>query len=222
MSGSIRLVFRNIGVTTAILLSAALANHAPAAPAPGNAAAATLVEYIRQQGEIQVRGKVLSERIAAAEDDFFRLHNALNSNDQYDVICEPMALDANTMTMVRECKPRFSAYLPRRNKGFELDIINTGDYGGADPSIAFGGSYARGRPQVPLTFTALMPRSKNYATNLKQVVNGDPRLLERIEVLEGLYDQMTLVQEQYAQIRRDILAARISKGIRTNAGPRVL
>jgi hypothetical protein len=183
MRTSIRLASRNIGVTTAMLLSVALASHAQAAPAPGKVAADTLVEYVQQRDEIRVRGRVQSEDIAAAEDDFFRLYNELNSNDQYDVNCGAMVLDAESMMMDRKCEPRFIDGLSRKSTGFELDVINTGDFGDATPSIVFGGSYARRVGPQPSML--LLRKRDDYATNFNQIVNGDQRLQEKKEGSRG-------------------------------------
>lgn len=198
-----------------VLLCGAMAGCALAAP---ESAAAAVLDGNQRLAEIRSRGEALSGNIAAAQDEFFRLFNAVNINDQFDVQCGPMALDAG-MEMSRKCEPRYIAGWSIRRKGFEIpDAISMGgDPSAVFPSagLIFGGSYVRLTAGSPSLY-----KGEDNSANFRQVVFSEPRLQEQIEIINELYSQMRLLQGRYAQAKREILAARISMLVKTNVGPR--
>src|SRR5690606_37366877 len=86
----------------------ALAGTAAAVQTTGDEAPGSDAPMV-ELDEVWVHGKSLARRIEQAEDDFFRLYNALNRDDRFDVHCGAVALHAGSMIMRRTCMPGFVA-----------------------------------------------------------------------------------------------------------------
>jgi hypothetical protein len=84
----------------------------PAPAAAGTApAAAPTEELLRELDEVVVRGERLQETIVRAEDEFFKLYNSVNKDDQYDVNCPFVNLTSDRGSRInsRVCLPVFVA-----------------------------------------------------------------------------------------------------------------
>jgi hypothetical protein len=85
---------------------------APAAATPVVASTESASGSLQELEEIVVQGKRLVERIHDAEDDFFRLYNELNKDDDYDMGCAMLNLDVynpGSRLLTRVCMPGFFA-----------------------------------------------------------------------------------------------------------------
>lgn len=92
---------RLLGLAMAAIVASATA---AGAAAPANASP---VEELQELDEIWVRGKLTANVVVDAENRFFRLYNKLNRNNRYDVYCDYMQLDRDSMIMHRACVPDF-------------------------------------------------------------------------------------------------------------------
>ncbi|MEO8314484.1 MAG: hypothetical protein ABI645_06775 [Pseudomonadota bacterium] len=205
----------------------ASAAAAPATPAaPSSATAQATAEKLDSLEEIWIRGKRLSEMIEDAEDDFFALYNKLNKDGQYNVFCGQMALNPNSMIMVRACAPGFAV------DNFYDSLRNTVSYSNDAPCSGLGravvttypdpyrrewrgdtiytstaytmsncpGVGTAAFPQIPVELL-LMEKRPGYAKNVLKVVGNDPRLLEKARNLGGLYDEMNLTRGRYVKVK---------------------
>jgi hypothetical protein len=68
-------------------------------------------EQLRELDEVVVRGERLKETIVRAEDEFFKLYNSVNKDDQYDVNCPFVNLTSDRGSRInsRVCMPVFVA-----------------------------------------------------------------------------------------------------------------
>lgn len=66
---------------------------------------------LQQLDEIMVYGKRLRDRIVEAENEFYKLYNQLNKDDDYDVNCALLNLSADTGSRLNQrlCLPVFAA-----------------------------------------------------------------------------------------------------------------
>ncbi len=89
-----------------------LAADAPAASSPtAPTQAQSPPEQLEELDEVVVRGRRLQEDIVKAEDNFYKLYNQLNKNDDYDVNCTYLNNPDNpgSKIKVRMCIPGFVA-----------------------------------------------------------------------------------------------------------------
>jgi hypothetical protein len=209
------------------------ADPLPAAGSPPDTAEKP-AKPIDELKEVWVRGKRLSQVIEDAEDDFFDLYNKLNKDSQYDVYCGSMSLYSSSMIMVRKCVPGFIAF----NYGDAFGRVRYTQFGGASYggfgySDAYAGGYSRfgdwgSRPDMyfsgyadeyafgpaipvfagPSSAEMLMSKRPAYAANVLKVVKSDPRLLEKVRALDGLYGEMQQVQGHYVKVKGEVRASR--------------
>lgn len=95
----------------ALLLSVAIA--APLQAATGGPALppeATPVEELTELAEVRVRGKVVANAVASAENRLFRLYNRLNKNNRYDIHCGDVRVNPDTLALQHVCLPEFLGY----------------------------------------------------------------------------------------------------------------
>lgn len=194
-----------------------------AAPEATSAMAAAAVASVPELDEIRVHGKRLVDRIEEAEDDFFRLYNALNEDDRFDVTCGLAALHAGSMIMQRTCIPGFLAARLLSSPGkpaFSLlySPDSCGSYAPSDSSMpvyADGCSPNAGSnvlsmerylrtsfyfEPAPVTLEALHYRDQ-YAATVLAVIQGDARLQEKAAHLARLYAELESTQQQYRALR---------------------
>jgi hypothetical protein len=93
----------------ALLMGLAMSSTALSATAAGATAAQGKppVEELQELDEIRVRGRLTANVVVDAENRFFRLYNKLNKDNRFDVYCEYMRLDPDSMIMQRACLPDF-------------------------------------------------------------------------------------------------------------------
>ncbi len=99
-----------------IALSLAMAASASATGAQGaetamGSTAAAPAEPLMELDEVLVHGKRLQERIVEAENEFYKLFNEINKEDDYDTNCALLNLSADTGSRLnsRLCMPVFVA-----------------------------------------------------------------------------------------------------------------
>jgi hypothetical protein len=76
-------------------------------PSPNQASAP--LEEIQELDEVFVQGKRLMERIVEAENEFYKLFNAVNSDDRYDTHCVYLQMQEGSRMQSRACIPGFVA-----------------------------------------------------------------------------------------------------------------
>lgn len=79
---------------------------------PGPSLAAAPAQPDQELDEVVVRGKRLVEAIRDAEDEFFKLYNELNRDDDYDMNCPYLNIDPDnpgSHLTARVCMPSFVA-----------------------------------------------------------------------------------------------------------------
>ena len=183
---------------------------------------------LQELDEIWVRGKRLNRSIADVEDDFFKLYNKLNMEDDYDIHCGYASIDRGSMIMSRVCAPEFLAYLARPTQVvsyYRPPVASTlcytsfndpsyyGFSGGAySSSSCYSGGMAGGESYVvhagatinsPPPGLVLMERGPEYTAHVIKVINSDARLLEKYTHLVGLYDEMRQAQSRYVKVKAD-------------------
>jgi hypothetical protein len=195
-------------------------------------------QQLPELGQIWVRGKKLARSITDSEDDFFRLYNRLNRNDDFDIECGYASLNRGSMIMSRTCVPSFLADALRWSGGFPGGFINATGTGGCDRATGsvypvrdqFGGSYytnaanyctpdfvsPRSAAPQPPPALLLMARRDEYANNVLKVINSNTELLGKYYRLVGLYHEMDAVRSHYAEARRVR-----HRDVKPNPGPRV-
>jgi hypothetical protein len=87
------------------------AGEVPATPAMATAPTTPAVEELEELDEVVVRGERLIDTIVKAEDEFYKLYNALNKDQDYDVNCPHLNLGADAGSRIRSrlCLPGFVA-----------------------------------------------------------------------------------------------------------------
>lgn len=232
MTMIMRIAARKVSfVLASALCAAGWAVSAPGAEvAPVEAPSAPAAAPLLQLDEVWVHGKRLADRIEAAEDDFFRLYNALNENDRFDVSCGLMALHAGSMILQRTCIPGFlAARVPvhrRANTYFRPPermspptcyppvVVQDGAvyYEGGCYGAPMDTAYAMDRyhndfaspawaPAAgPIALEALHYREE-YAQNVLTVIQSDPRLIEKATHLAALYAELESTQLQYRELK---------------------
>jgi hypothetical protein len=168
-------------------------NALAAAAALGLEAAQQPVRQLHALGEVRVYGNEhLARSIFAAEDDFFRLYNKLNQNDDYHITCGHIALSSGMVR--RQCGAPF---LPD-------DVAIRSYAAGTCAGMVTGCSAVGTAFHVPgpteAIAPALMERPNTYENNLLKVINSDPQLLQKYHHLLGLYREMDANQHQHAAL----------------------
>ena len=169
------------------LAASVLAADGTGAAAHAVASAATLppVKHLHRLGVLQVRGnEPLARKIIAAEDDFFRLYNKLNENDDYYISCGRVKVSADLVQ--RQCGARFTPdYVAIRSYG---PGTCTGIVHGCS---GVGSAFATTGPSAAIP-PAFMARPNTYENNLLKVINSNPMLLQKYYALVGMYERLPL------------------------------
>ena len=219
---------RVVPLISAAVLGWMLGGVAAAAVSATSATGASAVSPgqtpLQELDEIWVRGKRLHRSIADVEDDFFRLYNKLNKEDDFDIHCGYASLDRGSMIMSRVCAPEFLAYLARPTQSvsyYRPPVISSScasydaSYSGfsagnlmytsCTSGMSFGGESYVVAPRYdgPPPGLVLMERGPEYTANVIKVINSDPRLLEKYTQLVGLYEEMRQTQSRYVKVMAD-------------------
>jgi hypothetical protein len=221
MNSMMRFTTRNfcLSIAAAMMAMATGARAADAAPVVQPAA-----EQLDELGEIWVRGKSLARTISDAEDDFYKLYNALNRNDNYDVTCGLVSLSPGSMIMRRSCMADFlieaitvqtaSSCSTQNNRYDPQGYTGVAQYYSATCTSTSPGVY-----EGPPAEAVLLERGRSWAVHMMMVINSDPRLKEKAGHLDDLYREMRLVQGRYVKVKS---ALEDAKPVRVHAGPRAL
>lgn len=227
MLNDLRMAAGKLSFTLAISLCASWAVTA-SAEGTGlevtSALAAAAVAPVQELDEVWVHGKRLADRIEEAEDDFFRLYNALNEDDRFDVNCGMMALHAGSMIMQRTCIPGFLAvrlHSPRLARPAFSLLYSPDSCWSAPAADSSLPTYADGcspnsgptafsmdrymrtsfhPASVPLALEALHYREQ-YADTVLAVIHGDDRLQKKAAHLAQLYEDLDSTQRQYRELK---------------------
>lgn len=185
-----------------------------AAATPTTAAAASTASPaeapLEELDEILVRGQSLTRAIADAEDDFFKLYNNLNKDDDYDTSCVYLALDPSSRITSRTCIPGFVADAMADQVYFAEECKASQDAEGNQQSPP--PCYTPPPPQL-----VLMERSERYAAHLMKMIRSDPRLGQMAGRLDDLYYELNSVRQKYVKVRTDQMPERTD---RRELGPR--
>jgi hypothetical protein len=90
-------------------MSATPVNSGPPTASSGQLPQEQALEEINQLEEVVVRGKRLRDQIFDAEDEFYKIFNAVNKDDRYDTNCVALQLDRESRMQSRACIPGFVA-----------------------------------------------------------------------------------------------------------------
>jgi septum formation topological specificity factor MinE len=204
----------NLCLVLAALLPLATAPAFPAtadAATPAAAPAATRPEApLEQLDEIIVRGETLVKAIADAEDDFFKLYNKLNRDDDYDTSCVYLAFDPNSQIKSRTCIPGFVADAMADQVYYAEQCKPLQDAEGNQFSPP--PCYTPPPPEL-----VVLERSNAYARHLMTIIKSDPRLGQMAGHLDDLYFELTSVKQKYVKIKTDDLPEQTT---RHELGPR--
>lgn len=149
---------------------------------------------IQELEEVRVHGKRIVDQIAAAEDRFFPLFNKLNKNHEYDIKCNDVRLNPESMIMSRICIPEFfSHYVPPPS-------ISAGTCSGASYNDSVG-TCVGGGYEPPSAAFIIMARSVDLEKNMRKTIDSDPRLKQMADHLGGLYYEMRSVQDRFQAIK---------------------
>lgn len=189
----------------ALACAAGTASGAQAATAvPVSTAPPLAIEELQELDEVVVHGTNLRDRIIRAEDRFFRLYNQLNKDDDFDVNCAYVPLEADTRIPERMCAPGFYA-------NAIVDTLTWGERckGSQDES----GNYVPPPPcyTPPPPELVLVARSDEYARHVMQVIRSDPRLQEMAGELDEMHLQRNQLARRYVQIKSAVDAERAAR-----------
>lgn len=150
---------------------------------------------IQELEEVRIRGKRIVDQIAAAEDRFFPLFNKLNKNHEYDIRCNDVRLNPQSMIMHRICIPEFfSQYAPPPS-------ISAGTCSGASYNDSVG-TCVGGGYEPPSAEFIIMARGEDLEKNMRMTIDSDPRLKQMADHLGGLYYEMRAVQDRFLAVKR--------------------
>ncbi len=226
MSNSDPFMTRRLPAALAAMLLLAAASTTQAASAtkatPTATSAQAPVEELQELDEIWIRGKSLSDMIEDAEDAFVRRYNKVNKKNDFDVVCDYLHLDRNSLALRRTCVPYFIGYLSAGNLGpipqagtsmcsggYYADTDGSSYYSGMSCTPAFSSfsSYA-----VPLQTPTIVrwparpgdeSKRQVYVRNVMRAIYRDQALLDRATTLAALYQDMKAVQEHYQKIKAE-------------------
>lgn len=105
------LMVRMVGAAAGEGAAGAVIPVTPLVAVGANAEPSTREGQLQELDEVIVRSKRLAVVIEEAEDNFFKLYNQLNKDDEYDVSCPRLNLsaDAGSRVNTRLCLPGFVA-----------------------------------------------------------------------------------------------------------------
>jgi hypothetical protein len=174
-------------------------------------------EELQELDEIIATGERLARRIADAEDEFFKLYNTLNTDEDFRMDCGTRALHSGSLIQVRVCVPGFVVnYLaPSLGNGarcVEEYISLDGRRFPRGPCLDAG--YA-----TPSMSTIMMVHGDDMFRHMMAAIRSDSRLQSMAGNLDELHFQLRLMQERYGGIE-DANRARGDRPARSSRGPR--
>jgi hypothetical protein len=181
---------KNFALALLVLAGMGCATLLPAA----EAAAPVAIEELEELEEVIVHGTRLNDRIVKAEDKFFRLYNQINKNDDYDVHCAYLELDAGSRIQDRICTPGFFA-----DAIVEQMVWAERCRGSQDSEGNYVSAPACYTPPPP--DAVLFHRADDYAANVMKVIKTDPRLGDMAGELDQLHMERRRLQRRYLEIK---------------------
>ncbi len=236
MSNSKQIVARRPRVILAAMLAFAGASAAHAAGSGGalpDSTAQAPIEEVQELDEIWVRGKSLSDMIVDAEDEFFRLYNQLNRNHDYDVRCDYVRLDRDSLAMSRTCTPMYRVYddaFSDGSTGYTYVLSSLSGSSGCNntvyaqtvgqdlysndyyfqasceqaSSFRYGGIFAPSSPgYIGSSPERTAQRRQEYMRSIMRAIYRDQRLLDKANALSDLYQEMSEIQGQYVRLKAE-------------------
>jgi hypothetical protein len=230
MSSSMRLATRSLGLTLAALpvLAAAAATSAAATPDHANAAALQPIEELQELDQVWIRGKSLSDMIEDAEDTFVRRYNKVNKKNDFDVVCDYLRLNRDSLALTRTCVPYFIGYLSTGTAapwtptyactgsfmasgsvyGDSFADMGNGYYSNYGTSCSYAGSPAMPPMSTP-TIVRLPAKAdyesqrQEYMRTVMRAIYRDQDLLDKATTLAAMYQEMKTVQDHYQKVKAE-------------------
>ncbi len=154
--------------------------------------------------EVRVHGESLIARIEAAEDAFFALYNAVNTQRRYDIACGVTRIDRDSLVMVRRCVPEFRVHY----KPVSYYVVGPLDATACGGPGAFAGGWHSsftGCGQAPGREVYVLHGSPEsaarYAAHVLQVIQGEPRLVDKAAELGEMYDELDATSKRYVELK---------------------
>lgn len=226
MRNSMQRVTRGLHAALAAMLVCATASAAQSASNDVAAPSAIApVEDLQELAEIRIRGKSLSDMIEDAEDAFVRRYNKVNKDNDFDVVCDYLRLDHNSLALTRTCVPYFLGYLgmpaiaPSGGAAcaFRAPAV-LGSYGFEGVGTGFSGyphsdvSCTTRMYNTSISASQIVLRPANahadsmrqaYMRQVMKAIYRDQDLLDKAIVLAPLYQEMKAVQDHYQKIKAE-------------------
>jgi hypothetical protein len=200
------------GCAAALLMALLAAGTCAAGAAPSPTS-----EELPELDEIIATGERLARRIADAEDEFFKLYNTLNTDEDYRMDCGTRSMHSGSLIQVRVCVPGFVVnYLaPSLGNGarcVEEYVSLDGRRFPRGPCLDVG--YA-----TPSMSAIMMAHGDDMFRHMMAAIRSDSRLQSMAGNLDELHFQLRLMQERYGGIE-DANRARGDRPARSSRGPR--
>lgn len=237
MRSPLQLASRSVRLVMVAMLGIAAASAVPAAISAESMTAQTPIEEVQELGEIWVRGESLSDVIAEAENEFFRLYNKLNRKNQFDIHCSYLRLNRDSLAMTRTCQPQYlsaSGIGGVNNVVWPSCISNWGfvngssagwfarcDQGGTSPVLVMGSTFETTKKYLGSGGPQAEARAQEFIRNFTRIVFRNQQLMETVGALTALYAEMDAIQGSYARVkaRSEARERAMHPGTR-QAGPR--
>lgn len=173
MSNSMRTAFRRLCLSLALASGFVMTSFAVAAPDADSAAAVQAsTGDLQELDEIFVRGKSLSRMIEDAEDKFVRHYNKVNKNNKFDVVCDYLRLDRDSLALTRTCVPYFLGYLGV-GSGVGAGMGFRGiPQASAPPPICSAGNYITSDGATYYSPGTCSPAIGVYTMNMNSMIGG--------------------------------------------------
>ena len=163
--------------------------------------------------EVMVQGERLYDRIVKAEDQFFKLYNELNKNNDFDTHCAFLTLDTDSHIEQRVCMPSFYADAKAEQVRFNMACASQTAYTEPDPErnnevevLSRGVCYEP--PNAELIFFA---QREDYVKNVLKIIDSDPRLQKMAAELDAMHRERDSLSHRYDALRAEKQAEREAK-----------
>ena len=180
--------------------------------APAQTAEAEANAFV-ELDEVMVQGERLFDRIVKAEDQFFKLYNELNKNNDFDTHCAFLTLDTDSHIEQRVCMPSFYADAKAEQVRLNMACASQTAYTEPDPErnnevevLSHGACYEP--PNAELIFFA---QREDYVKNVLKVIDSDPRLQKMAADLDVLHRERDALSHRYDDLRAEKEAERAAK-----------
>lgn len=154
----------------------------------------TPIEELLELDEVVVHGTNLRNRIIKAEDQFYKLYNQLNKDDDYDINCAYIALEQDSRIQDRLCAPGFYADAIVETMQWTERCRGTQDS---------EGNYVPPPPcyTPPPPELVLLDRSDKLAKNVMSVIRSNPGLGDMAGELDELHMERARLARRYIELK---------------------